>query len=554
MEVWSPSQSSDTVTSPDSSLTSPHIQDYRHDDAREFRFRPISSSDDELDHGSPENRTGREPSGYAFRDQHMLEVDMPGRRRSETDEEVVNCCFPFRSEDSTRERRAVEYYGERAYRRSYRVERDRSSSCNRRCRSRSSSERRREQSESPRRRRPLVEYRYGEEQERRRRSFRPASMGYFLRRRYLSLSFTVFRSHSRSRVWYRRTQWQPPRRAYYPVRSTQLDRHCTRRRSISADRSAPCESAMSGEQESSRIIDADPPVVDRVNFEAERVIPKQPLAGYHLEDPRKEDYAPGFRHDSHPQEHELVDHTVSTQEQSYEVRQVYGSSDASFGPNDQIPNDSTWSPIIRAYTAQSSDMNHAQTRDNGLVHHHNLQRVHYLNHEDPDISVTCTSPVESLVNCHPGGPSADGYLVNYCPAGPRPEECLITYCPRPLIISQSVGATSQTSVSSLRGLHDGGTKLGTCFQSLTSKDASMMRPLAPDGERTWFDYPRELADRIAEGMFHTIRTQNDKVDTFRADMRDFRIRMANFVEKEKVAQEQSLAFIAAVKRRMAEQN
>lgn len=554
MEERSPSQAFGTIPSPDLSPTSSHIQDSRRD-VHDTRSSPEDSYAGEPNPAESEKRTGNEPSGSEFRDQHVLVAEKSDAHRGETDAKDGDRRSPFRAEETVRGRRAVDYHGEdHSHRRSYRVERHRSSSCTRRCRSR------RERSESPRRRRRFDEHRYREEYERRRRSLKPPSLGYFLRRRYSSLSFAVSRSHSRSGVLYRRTQWQSARRAYDTVRSTQLDRRGTRLRSVRSVETVPRESdglygnATSGGQESSRIIDADPPVMVGANSETERVIPKVALAGYHLEDPRSEDYAPGFRRDSHPQEHELVDLTVSTHEQRYEARQLYGSGDASLGPTGLIFRGFAQPPPIRTCTGRRSDIYNAENRDIDFAHRYNFQRCHYLSQEYPDICVRCSRPVESVVNYCPGGPRPEECLVNYCPVGPRPEECLLNYCPRLLENPRSVRDVSQAGGPPLRGFHDDrGKKLSVCFQAGTMRGASMVRQLPPDGERTWFDCPRELADGIVEGMVRTVRAQINEVDALRADMRDLRCRIANFVAEEKKAQEQSLAFIAAVKQRMAEE-
>ncbi|KAL1421978.1 hypothetical protein MTO96_003968 [Rhipicephalus appendiculatus] len=340
MEERSPSQVFGTIASPDLSPTPSHIQDSQHDDTHNIRSSPDDSYAGEINPGASEDRAGKEPRGSELRDQQVLVPESSATHRGETDEVEGDSRSSFRVEETPRERRAAEYYGEEhTHRRSYRVGHHRSSSSTMRYRSRVSSERHRDRSESPRRRRRFDEYWYREEHEHRRRSLRPASLGYFLRRRYSSLSFAVSRSRSRSGVLYRRTQWQPARRAYDPVRSTQLDSRVTRLRRVPSEESVPRESgaryasAMSDDEESSRIIDIDPPVVAGANSETEPVIPKVPLAGYHLEDPRREDYAPGFRRDLHPQEHELVDLTVSTREQHYEARQLTNSRERLSSPS-----------------------------------------------------------------------------------------------------------------------------------------------------------------------------------------------------------------------------
>uniref|UniRef100_A0A224Y615 Uncharacterized protein n=1 Tax=Rhipicephalus zambeziensis TaxID=60191 RepID=A0A224Y615_9ACAR len=560
MEEQSSSHSFGTMASPDLSPTSSHIQDSRHDEAHGIRISPEDSYAGELHCGASNNHPGREQSGAVLRDQQVLVSEKSGTHPGESNAIESDRRSLFRAEELTRERRDAEYHAEEhTHRMSYRVERHRSSSYTVSYRSRVSSERHRDRSESSRRRRRSDEHWYREEHERRRRSLRPASLGYFLRRRYSSLSFAVSRSHSRSGVLYRRTTRQPARRAYGPVRSTESDRRSTQQHRVRSLETVPREgdgwhgSAMSTEQEPSRVIETDPPIEDGVNSEPERVIPKVQLAEYHLEDPRREDYAPGFRRNLHLQQYELIDLTVPTHEQHYGA-QLYGSGGGSLERHGQIPSSSARPPISRTCTLRSSDIYHRKNRYIAFLRRHNLHRCNYLGQEGPDVCARCSRPVESLVNYGSGGSRPEEYLVSYCPVGPRPEECLVNYCPKPLDTARSMREASEAGVPYLRGPHVGGNEQSPCFQTLRRRGNSMMRQLPPDGERTWFDFPRELADRIVEAMVHTIRVQSNEVDALRADMRDLRIRMASFVADEKKAQEKSLSFIAAIKQRMAEQN
>ncbi|KAL1467431.1 hypothetical protein MTO96_042187 [Rhipicephalus appendiculatus] len=299
----------------------------------------------------------------------MLVSEKSGTHPGESSAIDSDCRSLFRAEELTRERRDAEYHAEEhTHRRSYRVERYRSSSYTMRYRSRVSSERHRDRSDSPRRRRRFEEDWYMEEHERRRRSLRPASFGYFWRRQYSSLSFAVSRSHSRSGVLYRRTQRQPARRAYGPVRSMESHQRSTQQHRVRSLETVPREgdwrhgSAMSTEREPSRIIETDPPIEDGVNSEPERVIPKVQLAEYHLEDPRREDYAPGFHRDLHIQEHEVIDLTVSTHERHYEAQELNGSGGGSLGLHGQIPSSSARPPASRTCTLRSSDIYRPENR------------------------------------------------------------------------------------------------------------------------------------------------------------------------------------------------
>lgn len=552
MEKRSSSESLGTIASPDSPLTQSNIQDSRHIGAHSVRSSHedvrVAFTASEIDNRASGNFTGPEMSSSELRDVASRAVEESVTYRSEP-RAMESEHRSFRAEElTTRERRAAEYHGaEHTHRRSYGPERQRTSSCSRKYKARVSSERHRKRSASPRRRRHVDEHRYREDYERRRRSLKAASLRHLVRRRYSSLSFGGTSSQSRSSALYRRAQRQPSRRMSEYTRSTLEERRARPRRlpsgePVRRESDGRYRSGMSSDPHAPEMATlTDPPVIVAVNStsQPERIIPELPLVGYRLEDPRKEDYAPGFRRDPRPQECKSANITSSISEQHYKMQQPHGIAAASVGHPGQVSRDIEHPPMVRAHRGRRSDMWRVEFHEAHFVHRPDLRPWHYQ--------------YEEHLNFCPRFPTPVGSLVNFFTEGPRPEESLVNYCPRSV---ENMGCSEgvwQTYYPHLGSRYGRGANPVLSFQPQTWRDASRMRQ-PPQEEETWLDYPRELADIIFEGMFDTLRAQSDEVEALRADMRNVRSRMADFIESQKKAQDQSLAFIAAVKAQMDKPN
>nr|XP_050047824.1 uncharacterized protein LOC126544525 [Dermacentor andersoni]XP_054917061.1 uncharacterized protein LOC126544525 [Dermacentor andersoni]XP_054917062.1 uncharacterized protein LOC126544525 [Dermacentor andersoni] len=551
MEKRSSSEFLGTIASPDSPMTQSNVQDSRRIDTligvRSSREDDRVAFGSEVDSRASGNSTDTGTSGSELRDVALRSVEESVTCRSEARAMESEDRF-FRAEETTRERRAAEYRGaEHAHRSSYGPERQRTTAYSRKYKARVSSERRQKRSESPRRRRPVDEHWSREDYERRRRNLRAASLRHLVRRRYSSLSFGVTSGQSRSSALYRRAQWQPSRRMPESKRSTLDDRRDVRPRHLPSVETVRRESdGMRGSAPSSEphapgtATLADPPAIVAVSStsQSERIIPELPLVGYHLEDPRKEDYAPGFRREPRPQEYKPVN-PASVSEEHYKMQQPHGSAAASVGHRGQVSRDIEHPPMVRAHRGRQSYMLPTESHERHFVHRPDLRPWHYQYQEHPNFCPRC--------------PTYLGSFVSFCMGGPRPEESLLNYCPRSLENTGSSEGVLQTGGLHLGNPYGRGSQPVLGFQPLTWRDASRMRQ-PPREQETWLDYPHELADIIFEGMIDTLRAQSDEVDALRADMRDVRSRMANFVASEKKAQDQSRAFIAAVKAQMDKPN
>ncbi|KAH8030710.1 hypothetical protein HPB51_011497 [Rhipicephalus microplus] len=534
---------------------SSRIKDSQHDGAHGIKHSHADNYAYDFVKGLPKGHPGKEPSGSLPHDQQVMVSENSGTLSGES---LTDRRSHFKAQELTGGSRDAEYHaGKQTHRRPHQVERHRPSSSTMIYRPRASSERHRERSKSPRRRRSFDWYRYREAHERRRSSLSPASRGYSSERRYSSLLFAVSRSRSRSGVLHRRTQWTPAPRPYHPVRLTQSDRRSPQLhhvRSVETVRrvgEGRLSGAMSAEQEHSRIIETDRAVEDVKNSGVERVIPKVPLAGQLLKDPRRENYCPGSRRDSHLQEYELIDRTMFTDEEHYkEAQDIYCSCDESLKLHYYSPSSYARPSVCRTCTMRSSNIYHPENHDIASSCHRTLQRCDYLGQEGQDMRVEGSRPVESQAYYCPKCPRAKNYPAPYCPVVPRPEECLARCCPRALDPALYVGEHPLTGGPLSRGFHNRLNKLHS--EEVTMRSAPLMRQRPPNSERTLFHYKRDMARCIVEEMIHSIRAQNNEVEALRDDMRDLRVKIVNIHVEEKKAQEESLAFIAAVKQLMAE--
>lgn len=550
MEERYSSNCSGSIESPDLSPPSSHMADSEHDDTFETRHSHEDCYVSESHFRVSEHCAGKKMTVSKLRERCVRAADKSATYCGEPDAAETEPRFSWRIDGVRHDQQSAKYCGvERRHRVSHREERDQTSCSIRERHSRGLSERRRKGSESPRRHHHFDGYRYREELERRRRCWKSASIGSFLRRRYTSLSFSVSRVQSRPCTLYRRKLCHPARRARGLTRSAQKDSHDTRLRNVTSNEPATRESdgrfGSSPSSESEAL--TEPPVLLAANSQAERIIPQVPLTGYHLQDPRDEHYAPGFRGYSICEGHKLRDHTTSAFEE-HNAKQLYDTSGAPARASSQIHSDSALALVICADNSRS-DMCGAENRDKGFAHYPILHTRHHRSEEFASFCARCPRPIEYPVNYWERSPTPEEHVVSYPPMS---EGCLVTNCPRPLENGRFPGRVSQAGGPPLEGLYERGTWPEVCFQALTTGGASTMNQAQQQQERSWWDYQRDLTESIVEAMIHTVRLKSAEVDALRYEMRDLRLRITSFVAAEKKAQERSLAFIAAVKERMGD--
>ncbi|KAL3218781.1 hypothetical protein MRX96_031320 [Rhipicephalus microplus] len=494
---------------------SSRIKDSQHDGAHGIKRSHADNYAYDLLKGPPKGHPAKESSGSLPHDQQVLVSENSGTLSGES---LTDRRSLVRAQELTGGSRDAEYHaGKQMPRRSHQVERHRPSSSTMIYRPRASSERHRERSKSPRRRQVVRV---------------PASC--------------TEERNGRQRL-----------RAYHPVRLTQSDRRSPQQhhvRSVETVRrggEGRLGGAMSAEQEHSRIIETGRAVEDVKNSGFERVIPKVPLAGQHLKDPRRENYSPGSRRDSHLQEYELIDRRMFTDAENYkEAQDLYCSCDESLKLHYYSPSSYARPSVCRTCTVRSNDIYHLENHDIASSHRRTLQRCDYLGREGQDMCVEGSRPVESLAYYCPKCPRAKKYPALYCPVVPRPEECLARCCPRALDPALYVGEHPIAGGPLSRGFHNRLNKLHS--EEVTVRSAPLMRQRPLNSERTLFHYKRDMARCIVEEMIHSIRAQNNEVEALRDDMRDLRVKIVNLHVEEKKAQEESLAFITAVKQLMTE--
>ncbi|KAH6945799.1 hypothetical protein HPB50_009985 [Hyalomma asiaticum] len=488
-----------------------------------------------------EQRAGEKMTASELRERPVRVANQSATHRGEPDATETEHRFHSSNNGVRHDQQSAAV--ERRRRASHREERERASCSRRERQSRILRERRRNGSESPRRHRHFDGYRYREELGRRSRCWKSPSMGYFSRRRYPSPSSTVSRSQSRQRDLYRRKLCHPERRAHCPTRSTEEDRHDIRLRNVTSNEPAPHESgghfdtAPSSELEAS----TERPVLLAANWQTERIIPKVQLAGYHLQDPRRKDYGSRFRDKSIREGYNMENRTTSTLEKR-NIKQLYDNNSSLAGPSSQIHSVKAL-PLVICADNSRSDMYGAARRDNGVAQHTILQTPH---HRSQEYANFCPRPIESPANRSERRPMPE-YFVGYPPMVPMSEMSLVTNCPRPLANDLFPGQVSQAGGQPLKGLDERGTETAIPFQNSTTGGASTMNQAPQDGELSWYDKQRYLRNRVIESMIQTLRSRNDEVDSLRCDMRDLRQRIATFAAKQKKEREESLAFIAAVK-------
>lgn len=529
------------VTSPDLPPTSSRTQSYEHVDVSGASASQEARHDSDAERRSPEYYTDTEMRASELRDEQVCEFDRAGTYRSEVDARETERRFSFRTEERSRHRREAEDHGEaRMHRRFRREEYPYSSYRSRSYSSRVLSDRRRYRSESPRRRRHSEERRSREYHERRMRGLQQTSPSYLLRRRYSSLSFSISRGQSRPRALYRRTQWQPSRRAHYRTRSIQGEHRNTHIRGVPpTERTAHESNRRYGsdvytDQESPRTLNGPSPMVP-VNSQTERIIPEIPLVGYHLEDPRRDDYRAGFHRGTLRQDDKLVELRASTHDEHYNGQALNGSSNTTRRNPLQIHSSFPQPPVTGAqgglHEAAYQADNHACFQQRHEVHPGQIPNGEF------NFCSRCPRPVQPL--------------GNFCPGPPNVEERLGNYYSMTLEIPLPSSEASQGGNPSF-GLYGGGSHSVPHFQAMTWRDSSRMREPPEDGEQAWLQCHRILYNRINGGMLRTLRALNNEVDALRADMRETRSRIAKFVDSERKEQEKSLAFIADVKAWMAE--
>lgn len=232
------------------------------------------------------------------------------------------------------------------------------------------------------------------------------------------------------RALYRRKLWHAARRAHNPVRSTQEDRHDTLLRSVPSSEPVPRESdgrfgtASSSEPEAP----TEPPVLLAANSQAERIIPQVTLTGYHLHDPRGEDYAPGFRGYTIREEHKPEDRRTSAPEES-NAKVLYDSTGAHAGPSSQIYSDNAQPLVISACNSRS-DRYGAKNRDIGAAHHAIFCTLAFTGVTSVP---TFAQDVQGLL-CLPEtigkrAQRAKNMLLAILQVVPIPEACHVTHCP-----------------------------------------------------------------------------------------------------------------------------